>query len=196
MFPYPLKDSAKLWESDTIKTVQMKHHSEACSGPQSKDDNINALSNNNTCNYPRQLSVSYLPTVEGCTESTTKSTKQENQMHKHTQKNHSLKYQRQAKRLSKVKVMFCCIYCTSLIFNHISSLLLYQQHPDWHLILIQLVSSSVHHIDLWACGAYMDWSQQNSYFWSTEVKRSPGEYLQTAVIYIVPHNFCLQQLWG
>lgn len=128
----------------------MKHHSEACSGPQSKDDNINALSNNNTCNYPRQRSVSYLPTVEGCTESTTKNTKQENHMHKHTHthKNHSLKYQRQAKRLSKVKVMFCCIYCTSSIFNHISSLLLYQQHPDWHLILIQLVSSSVHHIDL------------------------------------------------
>lgn len=90
MFPYPLKDSAKLWESDTITTVQMKHHSEACSGPQSKDDNINALSNNNTCNYPRQRSVSYLPTVEGCTESTTKNTKQENHMHKHTHTQKSL----------------------------------------------------------------------------------------------------------
>lgn len=51
-FQHPPRDPAKLWQSDT---AGMKHHSQACSGPRSKGDNINTPSNNNVSNHSRQL---------------------------------------------------------------------------------------------------------------------------------------------
>lgn len=176
MFHHPLKGSAQLRESQqgTIKTVQMKHHSQEHSGPQSKGNNINTLSNNNTCNQPRQLSANCLPT---------KSTKQENK----NRKNHS-----EISETQQMKVTFHCTDCTGLIFNHTSSSFLQQQHPDFshpHTVSLQLLTAHRPH-SMWCLHGL---KSTESLFLELTGQEKPW-VIFTVIIYIVLHNVSLQQL--